>query len=145
MDLPTAVLKLLPTPEAKSSTAGPDFARASRRGSGGDDLVTVMAKIDRGMIDGSEYSAAIKRWEAIAGPAPHPIEINDNGKPRLAAAFSEWMLGWPEGWVTDMVIETGPGRRAPEGFISRTEALRMVGNGVCSRQAEQALLDLLSA
>ncbi|QGH80543.1 hypothetical protein SEA_ALITER_77 [Mycobacterium phage Aliter] len=29
-DLPTAILKLLPTPEAKSSTAGPDYARSAR-------------------------------------------------------------------------------------------------------------------
>ncbi|AHJ86446.1 hypothetical protein 40AC_83 [Mycobacterium phage 40AC] len=143
-DLPTAALKLLPTPEAKSSTAGPDFARANRAGSGGDDLVTTVAKATLGELDWAEYKPAIERWEALTRPAPYPIEPNSKGKPRLAARFSEWMMGWPEGWVTDL-IDPEQRRRPPEGYISRTEALRMVGNGVCSQQAAQALRDLLSA
>lgn len=36
---------LLPTPEAKLCISGPDYARASRPGSGGDDLTTTMAKL----------------------------------------------------------------------------------------------------
>lgn len=36
---------LLPTPEAKLGSAGPDYARAGREGSGGDDLTTTMAKL----------------------------------------------------------------------------------------------------
>ncbi|AHB29880.1 DNA methyltransferase [Mycobacterium phage Artemis2UCLA] len=142
-DLPTAVLKLLPTPEAKSSTAGPDFARANRPGSGGDDLVTTVAKLTLGDLDWAEYAPAIERWEVITRPAPYPIEPNTKGKPRLAARFSEWMMGWEEGWVTDL-IDAGS-RRPAEGYVSRTEALRMVGNGVCTQQATQALRDLLSA
>lgn len=35
---------LLPTPEAKLSDSGPDYARANRAGSGGDDLVTTIWK-----------------------------------------------------------------------------------------------------
>ncbi|QBP31099.1 DNA methylase [Mycobacterium phage Refuge] len=140
-DLPTAVLKLLPTPEAKSSTAGPDYARSERVGSGGDDLVTTLAKLERGMLDWAEYRPAIERWEGLTRPAPEPIEENTVGKPRLAAQFSEWMMGWDEGWVTDLIDTTR--RRPAEGYISRTEALRMVGNGVCTQQAAQALRDLL--
>ncbi|QFG11596.1 DNA methylase [Mycobacterium phage BogosyJay] len=140
-DLPTAILKLLPTPEAKSSTAGPDYARATRPGSGGDDLVTTMAKIVKGMIDGSEYAPAIKRWEGLTRPAPVAIEEGAVGNARLAAAFPEWMMGYPEGWITDL-IHDGKGR-APEGFISRTEGMRQIGNSVCNQQAEQAIRDLL--
>ncbi|QFP95564.1 DNA methylase [Mycobacterium phage GaugeLDP] len=136
--------RLLPTPEAKSSTAGPDFARANRPGSGGDDLVTTVAKATLGELDWGDYKPAIERWEALTRPAPYPIEPNTKGKPRLAARFSEWMMGWAEGWVTDLV-DPEPRRRPAEGYISRTEALRMVGNGVCTQQAAQALRDLLAA
>ncbi|QGJ88836.1 DNA methylase [Mycobacterium phage Yecey3] len=142
-DLPTALLKLLPTPEAKSSTAGPDYARATRPGSGGDDLVTTLAKIAKGMIDGSEYEPAIRRWEAITRPAPVAIEEGTAGNARLAAPFSEWMMGYPDGWITDLVTEVKG--RTPQGFISRTEALRQIGNSVCTQQAAQALSDLLAA
>lgn len=42
--LPTALRNqaLLPTPEAKLSDSGPDYARANREGSGGDDLTTTV-------------------------------------------------------------------------------------------------------
>lgn len=43
--LPGAVGKLLPTPAAADGLRGPDYARASREGSGGDDLVTTMHKL----------------------------------------------------------------------------------------------------
>lgn len=36
---------LLPTPEAKLATSGPDYARAAREGSGGDDLATATARL----------------------------------------------------------------------------------------------------
>jgi hypothetical protein len=38
----TGTLKLLPTPEAKNSHAGQDYARATREHSGGHDLVTAL-------------------------------------------------------------------------------------------------------
>jgi len=63
----------------------------------------------------------------VAGPAPSPTEPNKNGNPRLAAAFPEWMMGWPAGWVTEV-----------QG-ISRNDALRICGNGVCPQQAYAAL------
>ena len=124
--LPGTVRDLLPTPSAVDGERGPDFARASRDGSGGDDLVTLCAKSTR---DGrwGKYAAAIARWEAVAGPAPSPTEPNKNGNPRLAAAFPEWMMGWPAGWVTEV-----------QG-ISRNDALRICGNGVCPQQAYAAL------
>jgi hypothetical protein len=54
----------LPTPEAKLSDSGPDYARASREGSGGDDLTTTIARLSTGAStdlrssDGDGSSAA---------------------------------------------------------------------------------------
>lgn len=152
----------LPTPEAKNSHAGPDYARMNREGSGGHDLVTALTllctpsasdgaggktsrsgdRINEPLLGGQaremstvwgKYEPAIRRWEAIVGPAPAPTEPNKNGNPRLSAAFSEWLMGWPAGWVTDPAIG-----------ISRNDQLRIVGNGVCPQQAMAALRFLLN-
>jgi DNA (cytosine-5)-methyltransferase 1 len=48
----------------------------------------------------------------------------DEGK--LNAKFVEYMMGLPEGWVT----ETG---------LTRTQQLKMLGNGVVPQQAYYAL------
>jgi DNA (cytosine-5)-methyltransferase 1 len=80
------------------------------------------------------YAAAIRRWENTLGrPAPAPTEPNHKGDgQRLAPVFVEWMLGLPEGWVTDV-----PG-------ISRTQQLKILGNGVVPDQALLALQMLWS-
>ena len=52
---------------------------------------------------------------------------------RLNARFVEWMMGLPDGWVTDV-----PG-------ISRAEQLKMLGNGCVAQQAARALEILLPA
>lgn len=80
-----------------------------------------------------KYEAAIRRWESLTRSAPSPTEPNKNGNPRLSAAFSEWMMGWPHGWVTD-----------PDMGISRNDQLKITGNGVCPQQAEAALRYLAS-
>lgn len=123
---------LLPTPAAADGSRGQDLARANRDGSGGDDLVTLVVKADRAQQWG-KYVDAITRWESIVGRAPSPTEPNRNGNPRLNPAFSEWMMGWPAGWVTEV-----PG-------ISRNDQLRIIGNGVVPLQAEAALRWLLEA
>jgi DNA (cytosine-5)-methyltransferase 1 len=79
-----------------------------------------------------EYAEAICRWEALTRPAPPPTELGPKGNPRLAAAFSEWMMGLAAGWVTDV-----PG-------ITRNEALRALGNGVVPQQAAEALRTMLA-
>lgn len=122
---------LLPTPNAADSHRGPDLARANRDGSGGDDLHTFIYKTNRDEQWG-KYEPAIRRWEQVTRPAPAPTEPNTKGNPRLAAAFSEWLMGWPAGWVTGV-----PG-------ISRNDQLRIIGNGVVSQQATAALRWLLS-
>lgn len=124
-----AVEHYLPSPAASDGTGGwqhPDKREGHTR-----------QLCDYALLDGTnrwgKYAAAIARWEQIAGPAPSPTEPNRNGNPRLNPAFSEWMMGWPAGWVTDPAIG-----------ISRNDQLRIVGNGVVSLQAEVALRWLLS-
>jgi len=78
-----------------------------------------------------EYEPAIRRWESALGrPAPAPTEPNKNGRPRLTAAFDEWMMGVPEGWITDIDIPYGA-------------KIKLCGNGVVLQQAEHALRLLL--
>ncbi len=80
-----------------------------------------------------KYEPAIRRWEHLTGPAPAPTEPNKNGNPRLSAAFSQWLMGWPDGWVTDPAIG-----------LSRNDQLRIIGNGVCSQQCVAALRYLIT-
>lgn len=77
------------------------------------------------------YEAAIRRWEhTIHRPAPQPtIPTGRNGGHRLNPQFVEWMMGLPEGWVTD----TG---------ISHDAQLKALGNGVVPQQALLALQHL---
>lgn len=75
------------------------------------------------------YAAAIERWEAVLSrPAPDPTELGPKGGRRLSAAFVEWMMGLPESWVTDPTLG-----------LSRTQQLKMLGNGVVTQQAVTAL------
>ena len=122
---------VLPTPTAGLATGGPDYARAGRAGSGGDDLVTIAARAEQGRgANWGKYAAAIRLWEELLRPAPPPTEPNSNGRPHLNAAFAEWMMGLDGGWVTDV-----PG-------LSRSAQLKAIGNGVCPQQAYRALGDL---
>lgn len=123
---------LLPTPSAADAERGPDFARAGREGSGGDDLVTLCARATREIgTRWGKYEPAISRWAELTRPAPSPTEPNSKGNPRLAPPFPEWMMGWPAGWVTDL-------------DLTRNEQLRIIGNGVVPQQAFAALNWLLA-
>lgn len=82
-----------------------------------------------GRVEWGPYTVAIRRWEQLLGrPAPAPTD--ERG--RLAPAFPEWMMGLPEGWVTD-----------PAHDLSRTQQLKAIGNGVCPQQGAAALRLLL--
>ena len=79
-----------------------------------------------------KFEPAIKRWEQVAGrkaPAPTKPDGKD-GSHRLSSAFTEWMMGVPEGWITDC-------------GLSRNDELKACGNGVVPQQAELALRILL--
>ena len=54
------------------------------------------------------------------GPAPHPVD--ERG--RLAPTFVEWLMGFPAGWTDGM---------------SRTQALKALGNAVVPQQAVAAI------
>ena len=124
---------LLPTPTAGLSTGGPDYARADRVGSGGDDLITIAARAEKNRgTNWGKYAPAIRRWESLTRPAPAPTEPNRNGRPRLNARFAEWMMGLADGHVTDV----------PD--LSRADQLKAIGNGVCPPQAVAALHQLLA-
>jgi len=80
--------------------------------------------------DWGPYDPAIHRWEQVLGrPAPAPVR-NDgrDGSPRLNPELTEWMMGWPDGWVT-----------SPEIGLTRNEQLKACGNGVVTQQAFLAL------
>ena len=78
-----------------------------------------------------EYAPAIRRWEHILGrEAPAPTTLSAHGKPHLSPAFEEWMMGLPQGWVTDI-------------DISRATQLRALGNGVVPQQGAAAITRLL--
>jgi DNA (cytosine-5)-methyltransferase 1 len=65
----------------------------------------------------------------IGRPALSPTNPDGrNGQHRLAAQFTEWMMGWPAGWVTDPAIG-----------LTRNEQLKACGNGVVTAQALLAL------
>ena len=85
-------------------------------------------------VDWGVYAPAIGRWESVMGrraPAPTEPTGRDQGQ-RLSPRFTEWMMGLPDGWVTD-----------PEIGISRNEQLKACGNGVVPQQAVAALKDML--
>ncbi|MFE9246443.1 DNA cytosine methyltransferase [Nocardiopsis sp. NPDC006938] len=80
-----------------------------------------------------DYEPAIRQWERVLGrPAPAPTEVGTRGQPRLSAELVEWMMGLPEGWVTD-----------PELGMPRRAQLQALGNGVVPQQATVAVRHLL--
>ncbi|MFF0498488.1 DNA cytosine methyltransferase [Nocardia aobensis] len=122
--LPSAVQRFLPTPKTS------DCKGTGEHGRGGLDLRT--AAVDFKPQWGI-YEPAIRRQEAVTGrPAPSPTEPNTKGNLRLSSKFSEWLMMWPEGWVTD-----------PELALSRNAQLKLVGNGVVPRQCIAAFTHLL--
>lgn len=111
---------LLPTPRTTDANG------AGSHGDGGLDLRTTVIQNQWG-----KYQSAIERWETLTRPAPSPTELNSKGNPRLSARFAEWMMGLPDGWVTDVL------------GITRSQQLKALGNGVVPQQAAAALSCLL--
>lgn len=143
--------KLLPTPrESDGPKGGPGM-----RGSSGDRMMPSWA-VDHASSWG-EYTAAIARWETILGrPAPAPTQHSHSWlkmiarrrsggdprpagyrgslapRPQLAPRFVEWMMGLPEGWVTDVPTIAAK----PSGL--RNAALSLLGDGVVPQQGASA-------
>lgn len=79
------------------------------------------------------FGDAIHRWECITGrTAPFPVSPFPGTAPRGSVRFTEWMMGLPDGWVTDV-----PG-------LELEEKVRIVGNGVVPQQALFAICSLAS-
>lgn len=122
-NLHNEVAKLLPTPMV-GSTSEASHGQISGQ---------YREQMAQALANWGQYAPAIRRWETLTRPAPAPTETGPKGNPRLSAAFSEWMMGLPAGWVTDV-----PG-------ITRNEALKALGNGVVPQQAAAALRALIWA
>jgi DNA (cytosine-5)-methyltransferase 1 len=83
-------------------------------------------------VDWGVYAPAVRRWESVLGrPAPVPTQPGRHGRPVLAPAFVEHLMGLPAGWVTDL-------------DLPRTAQLRALGNGVVPHQAAHAVALLLA-
>lgn len=72
-------------------------------------------------IEWGRYAAAIDRWERVLGRAA-PAPTDPAG--RLSPPFVEWMMGYPQGWTES---------------LSRTQALKALGNAVVPQQGEVAI------
>lgn len=71
------------------------------------------------------YAAAVNRWQAVTGrPAPAPTIDG-----RLSPPFVEWIMGYPQGCVTDTLT-------------SRRQALHALGNAVVPQCAAAAFTAL---
>lgn len=110
-------VRLLPTP-----TASQMDGRKSPAYSGSGSFYDIVQAGRRGL---APYVRGIARWEGVFRSAPDPID--ETG--RLSTLFVEWMMGLPEGWVTD-----------PDLGLSRAQQLTMLGNGVVPQQAERAVM-----
>jgi DNA (cytosine-5)-methyltransferase 1 len=69
-------------------------------------------------FDFQQFEPAIRRWELTTGwPAPAPLIDK-----QLSPLFTEWAMGLPPGWVTDLIS-------------GRDDRFRLIGNAVVPQQA----------
>lgn len=123
-------LPLLATPVASEGIKAPAQQTSAEKSQTGQVWLSNQAK-DMEVAWG-KFEPAIRRWEAVLGrPAPAPTKPDGkDGAHRLSSKFTEWMMGLPEGWITDV-------------GLTRNEELKACGNGVVPQQAELALRLLL--
>jgi len=123
---PTESQPLLPTTRRSMGNAsGPEVEA-------GDPKKRIENTVLLNEITWGKFEPAIRRWEQVLGrPAPAPTKPDGkDGAHRLSSKFTEWMMGLPDGWITDC-------------GLSRNEELKACGNGVVPQQAELALRMLL--
>ncbi len=121
---------LLPTPVASEGTKAPSQQTTETKEKTGQVWLSNAAKDME--ISWGKFEPAITRWEQTLGrPAPAPTKPDGkDGNHRLSSAFTEWMMGLPSGWITEV-------------GLSRNDELKACGNGVVPQQAELALRALL--
>jgi hypothetical protein len=128
-----AIDNLMPTPNTMDFLpARTPEQKAANKGKGGYANVRETVVNDLIPTNWGKFEPAIRRWEEVLGrPAPAPTKPDGkDGAHRLSSAFTEWMMGVPEGWITDC-------------GLTRNEELKACGNGVVPQQAELALRILL--
>lgn len=81
-----------------------------------------------------KFGPAVRRWESLTGrAAPVPVIRGPRGGIKLSPRFCEWLMGLPDGWVTEV-----------EG-VSTNEQIARIGNGVVPAQAYQGFKTLMEA
>jgi DNA (cytosine-5)-methyltransferase 1 len=110
----------LPTPTAS------DWKGANHSGSGSASSRSMATVVEQ--TNWGKFEPAIRRWETILNrPAPEPTKPDGKERNhRLSSKFTEWMMGLPDGWITDIGLK-------------RNDELKACGNGVVPQQAELAL------
>ena len=125
--------RLWPTP--KASPSGPDFARAKRPGSGGDDLPTAVAREelwptpnaadgkggrispDETILRGRRPSGA--KAQRTLREAVRKADLDGDSPPRRAGALNptwvEWLMGFPLGWTALPPSATPSSRKSRSG------------------------------
>jgi DNA (cytosine-5)-methyltransferase 1 len=88
---------------------------------------------DSGFVDWEVFGPAIERWEIISGRHhPSPLARGVRGGIVINSEFTEWFMGFPDGWVSDV---PGIGHRA---------ATKLCGNAVFPLQGAMAFKELLA-
>lgn len=119
--------ELLPTPSASDSIMGPPQT-SGHQSAKATKLATHIEYTDFG-----KYAPAIARWEQVLGrmaPAPTIPSRREGGRARLSTRFVEWMMGLPDGYITDL-------------NLPRAHQLLLLGNGVVPQQAALAVRTLI--
>jgi DNA (cytosine-5)-methyltransferase 1 len=95
---------------------------------------TMRGEPDSGFVDWEVYGPAIERWEIVSGRHhPSPLARGVRGGIVINSEFSEWFMGFPDGWVSEV-----PG-------IGHRTATKLCGNAVFPLQGAMALRELLAA
>jgi DNA (cytosine-5)-methyltransferase 1 len=114
-------VRMLPTPTVSDTFTG--NLKSTQQKPGSMHSVTLP---QAAQMDWEQFKPAIRRWESTIGRAA-PAPLIDN---RLNPKFIEWLMGLPEGWITDL-------------DISWTQMIKACGNGVVPQQAKLALERLI--
>lgn len=121
---------LLKTPTAQLAVNGGSQPPGKRKAGGHGPTLADEVEHEH---DWARFGPAIRRWEKVlARRAPAPVDpVGRGSTDRLSVKFTEWLMGLPDGWVTDV-----PG-------ITRDNQLKLLGNGVIPAQCALALRILL--
>jgi len=107
-----------------ASNSDCDPCKKSRRANRG------LSEQSQGLRDGQNQGQARNKYRSSSEMAGQELPNTLDQLGRLNPAFVEYMMGLPIGWVTDIEI-------------SRSQQLKMLGNGVVPQQAYYAIKQLM--